>query len=245
MPGPSVAADVLARLRAQPAVRRVGMRVRALAGRRSGEESLRLLLAYTLSADANCIDVGAHRGDVLREMLRVAPAGRHIAYEPLPQLAASLRERFPGVDVRSAALSDRAGEAEFVHVRSNPAYSGLRERAYPGREQLERISVRTERLDDSLPEGYVPALMKVDVEGAELQVFEGALETLDRHRPTVFFEHGEGAADRYGTTSAQVHDVLVGQAGLRIFDDRGGGPYSRDEFEAIFTAPIWNFVAHR
>ena len=244
MPGSNVGGAVAA-LRANPRIRKLAGRVRGLAGLRSGEDSLRLLLAFTLSADANCIDVGAHRGDVLRDMLRLAPQGRHIAYEPIPELAAGLAREFPGVDVRNAALSDSAGETSFVHVRSNPAYSGFREREYPGEEQLEHLTVRTERLDDVLPDGYVPALVKVDVEGAELQVFRGMAETLARHRPVVFFEHGQGAADRYGTSSSEVHDLLVGHAGLRIFDERGGGPYSRDEFEALFTQPIWNFVAHR
>jgi FkbM family methyltransferase len=238
-------ADLLGLLRSRPRVRRAVGRVRALAGVRTGEDTVRLLLAYTLASDAHCIDVGAHSGDVLSEMVRLAPAGRHIAYEPLPEMARALAERFPSVDVRAAALSDSAGEASFVHVVSNPAYSGLREREYPGREQLERIRVRTERLDDSLPEGFAPAFIKVDVEGAELQVLRGARATIARHRPTIFFEHGRGAADRYGTRPADIHDVLVGDAGLRIFDEHGGGPYSRAEFEALFDRPIWNFVAHR
>jgi FkbM family methyltransferase len=245
MPAATVASGVLAKLRAQPRIRRVAGRVRALAGVRSGEDSLRLLLAYTLARDACCIDVGAHEGDVLRDILRVAPDGRHLAFEPLPHLAAALEKRYPAVEVHAAALSDRAGEAEFVHVRSNPAYSGLKERDYPGEEQLERLTVRTERLDDVLPAGFEPAFIKVDVEGAELQVFQGAADTLARHRPTVFFEHGYGGADRYGTSSGQIHDLLVGEAGLRIFDEHGRGPYSRDELESVFTQPIWNFVAHR
>jgi FkbM family methyltransferase len=245
VPRSNYAGGALASLRANPNVRRLKGRVRGLMGRRSGEDSLRMLLAFTLAPDANCIDVGAHQGDVLRDMLRLAPQGRHIAYEPLPQLADALAAEFPHVDVRKAALSDRAGETSFVHVRSNPSYSGFREREYPGTEQLEQITVRTERLDDVLPDGYSPAFIKVDVEGAELEVFQGAAETLARHRPVVYFEHGQGAADRYGTTSSQIHDVLAGDAGLRIFDERGGGPYSRDEFQALFTQPIWNFVAHR
>ncbi len=52
--------------------------MRALGALRSGEDSLRLLIAYSLPHDANCIDVGAHDGDVLREILRVAPQGWHI-----------------------------------------------------------------------------------------------------------------------------------------------------------------------
>lgn len=236
---------MLALLRSRPRVRRAVGRLRDLAGIRSGEDTVRLLLAYTLASDAHCIDVGAHAGDVLSEMLRLAPAGRHLAYEPLPEMARSLAERFPQADVRAAALSDAAGESTFVHVLSNPAYSGLREREYPGRERVQEIRVRTERLDDALPEGFVPAFIKVDVEGAELQVFRGARETIARHRPTIFFEHGKGAADRYGTRPSEIHDLLVGEAGLRIFDERGGGPYSREAFEDLFDQPIWNFVAHR
>jgi FkbM family methyltransferase len=241
----SVRGELLAALRSRPLTRQLTDRVRDLTGRRSGEDSLRLLLAFVLPADANCIDVGAHAGDVLTDILRLAPAGRHIAYEPLPHMAEELARRFPGVDVRAAALSDEAGEASFVHVVSNPAYSGLRERDYPGRERLETIAVRTERLDDTLPDGYVPTLIKVDVEGAELQVLRGARETLSRHRPVVFFEHGKGAADHYGTRASDIHDVLVGDAGLRIFDERGGGPYTRAGFEALVEGPIFNFVAHR
>jgi FkbM family methyltransferase len=238
-------ADLLALLRSRPRVRGAVQRVRALAGVRSGEDTVRLLLAYTLAADAHCIDVGAHEGDVLSEMVRLAPAGRHVAYEPLPAMARALSARFPDVDVREAALSDSAGRTSFVHVLSNPAYSGLRERDYPGRERLETITVRTERLDDTLPEGFAPAFIKVDVEGAEMQVFDGARETIARHRPTIFFEHGSGAADHYGKRSGEIHDLLVGDAGLRIFDEHGRGPYSRDEFEDLFDKPVWNFVAHR
>jgi hypothetical protein len=81
------------------------------------------------------------------------------------------------------------------------------------------------------------------VEGAEREVFEGAIETLRRHRPVVWFEHGAGGADHYGTTPADVHALLVDEAGLRIFDSDGHGPYSRPEFEAVFTEPMFNFVA--
>jgi len=104
--------------------------------------------------------------------------------------------------------------------------------------------VRTERLDDALPDGYVPRFMKVDVEGAEQLVFEGALESLRRHRPTLFFEHGQGASDYYGTRPADVYRLLVEEAGLRIFDVDGAGPYSEADFEAVFSAPMWNFIAH-
>jgi FkbM family methyltransferase len=210
------------------------------------DEHLRLLLAFTLSADAHCIDVGAHQGNLLRHMMELAPAGRHLAYEPLPELAAELEAQFPKAEVRNAALGDTAGETTFVHVTNHPAYSGFRRRALPADATTHEIRVMVERLDDSLPHGIHPHFVKVDVEGAELQVFRGAQETLERYKPTVWFEHGVGAADRYGTRPADVYELLVQDVGLRIFDADGEGPYSRLRFDETFArGNIFNFVARR
>jgi FkbM family methyltransferase len=205
-------------------------------------EALRLLMTFTLRPDSCCVDVGAHRGGVLRDIVRLAPAGRHIAYEPLPVLAAELAASFPAVDVRNAAVGAKPGEVTFSHVLSDPMLSSLHDRGHAETE-LEHITVRLDALDESLPEDFVPTLIKVDVEGAELGVFQGAIETLRRHRPVVAFEHGVGGADNFGTTPDDVHDLLVGECGMRIFDMDGTGPYDRVTFDAVFTKPIWNFVA--
>jgi FkbM family methyltransferase len=208
------------------------------------EHAMRVVLATALRRDGNAIDVGANRGETLEMILAVAPDGRHVAYEPIPALASQLAAEYPGVDVRNAACSDEAGSAEFTHVLNAPAMSGLRQRAdLPAHAQeVERFAVRLDKLDDALPEGYVPSLVKIDVEGAELLVMRGAAETLARHRPFVIFEHGVGGADLYGSKPGEVWDLLDG-AGLRIFDLEGDGPYTRDRFEAVFTEPIWNFLA--
>jgi FkbM family methyltransferase len=208
------------------------------------EHAMRVVLATALRADGNAIDVGANQGDTLEMILAVAPDGQHIAYEPIPGLAEQLAADYPGVDVRNAACSDEAGSAEFTHVVGAPAMSGLRQREdLPAHAQeVERFTVRLDKLDEALPEGYVPSLVKIDVEGAELLVMRGAAETLARHRPYVLFEHGIGGADLYGSKPGEVHDLLA-DAGLRIFDLEGDGPYTRDRFEAVFSEPIWNFLA--
>jgi FkbM family methyltransferase len=207
-------------------------------------EGLKMLLAFALPADANCIDVGAANGKVLAHIARLAPRGRHIAYEPLPVFHAELAAAFPQIDVRAVALSDRAGEATFTYVPDRPWVSGFRERDMPGARTQEKITVRTARLDDDLPEGYVPHLLKVDVEGAEEQVFKGALRTIVRHRPIVAFQHGRGSAEYYGTTPSDIFRLLTGDAGLRIFDMDGGGPYTADAFGRAFdTNSHFHFIA--
>lgn len=217
--------------------------------RRDAEDvaNIRRLVAFTLPPDGNCIDVGAHRGTVLAEMVRVAPQGRHIAFEPLPHLCDVIRTSFPGVEVHEAALSDHVGEADFAYVHGHAeGWSGLRFRPLPTGEnpEVEHITVRLEVLDQVLGADYRPDVIKVDVEGAEQQVFEGALETLRRHRPIVIFEHGTGSAEAFGTSPADIYQLLTEKAGMRIYDLDGSGPYTQAEFERVFyAAERVNFVA--
>lgn len=213
---------------------------------RNGKDNdhTRLLIAFGLREDSNCIDVGANRGEILGQFVRAAPRGRHLAFEPLPDLAAGLRSKFPAVDVRECALSDGpSGEATFTHVLAIPELSGFRRRHEPSEFETREITVATDALDHALPDGYVPAMIKIDVEGAELGVLRGARETLRSHHPTLVFEHGAGAAEFYGTSSGDVHDLLS-ELGYRIWDIDGGGPYTSDAFAALFAQPIWMFVAH-
>jgi len=207
------------------------------------EHALRVVLATALREDGNAIDIGANLGEVLRYIGALAPRGRHIAYEPIPYLSERLRVKFPEVDLRSCALSDETGTADFVHVLDAPARSGLQARQdLDEGARVEHISVALKRLDDDLDESYVPALIKIDVEGAEVKAIRGAVATLERHRPHVVFEHGQGGADLYGSSSGELYDLLQG-AGLRIFDLEGNGPYTRSQFEEQFGEPVWNWLA--
>src|SRR5688500_11948666 len=167
---------------------------------RLDERAMRTVMAAVLPADGVFLDVGANEGNVLAEAVRLAPGGRHVAWEPVPVLAGALRERFPDVEVREAALGEEPGTADFVHVVELSSFSGLRHRPFPGDPTLEELTVTMERLDAVLDPALRPDLVKVDVEGAELGVFRGARETLARQRPTILFEHQLGAAEYYGTS---------------------------------------------
>ncbi len=207
-------------------------------------ELLVALMEEVLEPDSDCLDVGAHAGSVLREMTRVAPGGRHVAWEPLPKFAARLRKAYPGVEVREAALSDENGESEFAHVLTDPGWSGFVHRPTPAGGRVETIRVRTERLDDALPAGVEPAFIKIDVEGAEERVLRGAVETLRLYRPLIAFEHGLGSADHYGTTPAAIHRLLAGELGYTLFGLDGDGPYDEPRFGEVFaTGERVNFAA--
>lgn len=178
------------------------------------------IMRRTLAADASCVDVGCNVGAILTEFLRIAPRGHHYAFEPLPDLFRELRRRFgdnPHVTLGNVALSDRSGRSAFQHVVTNHAYSGLRRRRYDRpHEEVVEITVAVEPLDALLPPAAEIALIKIDVEGAELEVLRGAVATIRRCRPLIVFEHGLGGSDFYGTTPEHVHDLLVGDCGLQI-----------------------------
>jgi FkbM family methyltransferase len=199
-------------------------------------------LAARLRPDSNCVDVGAHEGSFLAHMLRLAPEGSHVACEPLPDYAARLRSGFPGVTLHEAALSDAEGTASFAYVPELPGYSGLRDVA-PGEHTVQSLTVRTARLDDLLDADLPIEAIKIDVEGAELGVLDGAERTLQRWRPMVLIEHGI-SAHAYGTTPHDVHGRLAA-AGLRVFDLDGDGPLSADDVAArIAAGRTWNWLAH-
>lgn len=169
--------------------------------------------------DSNCVDVGCHKGEILDLMRAAAPNGAHWGFEPIPDMYKTLVEKYRGSNctISDLALSDKAGTTTFNYVTSNPSYSGLMKREYdrPNEEDTS-ITVRTARLDDILPSGYVVNLIKIDVEGGEMLVLGGAAETLRTSKPVVIFEHGKGASDIYGFGPKDVHAYFSG-IGYGIF----------------------------
>ena len=211
------------------------------------------VMQKVLTKDSNCIDVGCYEGRILREILNYAPCGRHFAFEPIPRLAQALKETFlpfENVQVFDVALSDAAGTSTFQHVISAESYSGLRRRRYDRpREDVVEIRVKTGLLDDLIPQHISIHFIKVDVEGAELQVFRGGVQTISRTKPVIVFEHGLGAADYFGVKPDEVYDLLVNVCGLRVsLMDRflsGCASLSRDAFRRQFhTNKNFYFVAY-
>jgi FkbM family methyltransferase len=145
------------------------------------------LLPELATRDAAAIDVGAHFGLYARPLSRLV---RQVhAFEPLPEFAALLRRTSAtNVVVHEIALAAAAGEAELriPNLGGRPAHGLATLR--PGGEGL-RLTVTTARLDEVVTERV--GFIKIDVEGAELEVLEGAAGILTRDRPAVLVEAEE------------------------------------------------------
>lgn len=158
----------------------------------------------------NCVDVGAHKGDILDIIINAAPSGQHFAFEPLPHLFSDLLKNYPKVKVFNAALADYEGSTTFQYVKTNPAYSGIKLRRYEhDNEKIEEITVELRRLDDCIPVDVDIRFIKIDVEGAELLCLKGASRILRDNKPLLLFEHGLGGADNYQYGPKEMYQYLI------------------------------------
>lgn len=151
-------------------------------------------------------DVGAFMGyHALAFAALVGEQGRVVTFEPNPFNVERIRmnlERSPDlaprVTVVTDALSNEDGQTAFTFSSSvdtgNSSGSHIAGAFAPEvssvYESFEQITVNTVRADTLLREGRVPvpSLIKMDVEGAEAMVLEGAVEMLSTARPTLLLE---------------------------------------------------------
>lgn len=201
----------------------------------------KLVLKKVIISDSNCIDVGCHKGEILDEILQLAPNGSHIAFEPIPTFFEALKKNYQDKAlIYPFALSDKKGATTFHFVKNAPAYSGIKERDYAvDSPDIEKIQVEMIPLDELLPDDYRPHFIKIDVEGGEFGVLKGAQQTLEKHKPVVLFECGLGASDHYGTTPEALFDYLA-SLNYRIFLLKkfisDSEPLSREGFIELYKA---------
>ncbi len=206
------------------------------------------LMAKVIRPDTTCVDVGAHLGVMLHRMVKLAPQGRHHAFEPVPYKAAWLRQKFPSVTVHEMALADHDATETFHLNTGSSALSALR-RPSEDHGPTEAITVPVRRLDDVIPDDVAVGYLKIDAIGAELLVLEGAERILAEDRPFVLFEASKETLDNFGLAAADIHHHLVTGAGYDLFSLRGwhaGDPpltVERLEQAMIYPFEAFNFVA--
>jgi len=143
------------------------------------------------------IDVGAHNGWYsMVASQSVGPQGHVIAFEPNPQCIKVFRKNLVlneshNIRFVNAALSDRTGSALFW-IGDDMGGSLMKDQTqHVSNVAVRRKKVRTYRLDDYLAQKNIIQpirLIKIDVEGAELEVLTGARKTLKKHTPAIISE---------------------------------------------------------
>ena len=164
--------------------------------------------------DVAC-DVGAHKGSYLYWLALWCRDGLVIAFEPQPVLADYLKTiaklfplRFRNVIIEQKAVSSCCGTLDlYVPQEGSPGASLVR-RAVT--EVHNTVAVPTVSLDEVFKDyKRRVALLKIDVEGAELEVFKGAERLLTRDGPLLVFE-----CENRHLENGRVEDVLAYLAAL-------------------------------
>jgi FkbM family methyltransferase len=154
------------------------------------------------------VDVGAHIGSIVAEVLRNHAAARIVAIEAMPDKAERLRRKFPSVEVHGCAVGESSGEAAFFVNSEYSGYSSLGRPANTAGKSITEIRVPVRRLDDLLTSADVDAI-KIDVEGAELGALRGAAGLLKKCRPAVMFESGPQEDDGLGYSKEALFEFLA------------------------------------
>jgi len=153
--------------------------------------------------DAVALDIGANEGFFAHHLLPHAKSV--IAFEPLPQMLARLRQRYAGkMVIHGVILSDREGQGELKYPAGGYMSATIAETnsaALESGRDIETVIAPMTTLDSfSLTNvGFV----KIDVEGHEEAVLHGGVETLMREKPNLMIEiedrHAPGSRARVST----------------------------------------------
>ena len=152
------------------------------------------LTRYFVQPGSTTVDVGASWGlFTYGQAHSTGPSGSVFSFEPNPvnrDALGAIRDCCPGVEIFNAAASDQDGTAELVvpvsHGRSATAQGSLAHGFSDVETEIVRVPVA--RLDEMLRTAGRIQFMKIDVEGHERAVLEGATEILSGSRPVVLIE---------------------------------------------------------
>lgn len=162
------------------------------------------------------VDVGAASGKWTLECLRVFPDSRYLCVDPLEEnrkYLDAIAKLNPNISIWIGALGSRAGLAAF-HEHGDQSSFFPSQYSYDG--TLRHVGVRT--LDSFLDTAALdpPDLIKLDVQGYEMEVLRGAGRCLQKSQVLLV----EVSYRQIYQGSPLAHDVIafLGDAGFRIYD---------------------------
>ena len=189
-----------------------------------------LYLDRIVPEGAVTVDVGTNCGLYTRKLARLSK--QVYAFEPSHKMADLLRRTSAAnVSVHEIALSDQTGNAELFIPQDDqePIYglASLEPRLGSSNKRVVSISVPTARLDAIVHQDV--AFVKIDVEGHELSVLNGAVELLEHSQPVFLVE----AEDRHRAEATRsIFEFFKGRS-YRGFFLKEGSAAPVDQFSPL------------
>lgn len=212
------------------------------------EATLEQCYSHCLDPGAAIVDIGAHTGRharVFRDRLQASPLW---LVEPLPDEYRELTKQFgdnPQARLVNKALSSAPGQARFTVNVAAKEESGLRRRHYNDEAgaRVKEIDVEIGTLDLLLEEDKAQRLdfIKIDVEGAELDVLAGSDACVQRFRPLISVEFG---APGYSVYDRQPEELftLAERWDYTLCDLLGHPVSNLQEWLKVVDAYYWDYL---
>lgn len=220
------------------------------------QDDLIRLLKALLRPGEQYIDVGANIGaTALCAGVLVGPSGRCLAFEPNPVAFDRLRRHLEvnglqgRVEAHPVAIAAGESEARLVLAGENMGLGTLAPRAGASGPSYSVRTVPGDSFAGRLDPG-VPTVVKIDVEGYEVQVLEGMGKVLELPEVAVIAEvnesmlrdagHSEAALlDRFRGAGFVAHTfgIETGRWSKRLRLESFDGPRDEPQYDALFTKP--------
>jgi FkbM family methyltransferase len=168
------------------------------------EPGIRLLINWLVQKldkhkdDGWFFDVGANVGLYVWEVAKVCPTRKILAFEPDPANFQLLEMTQKEADLENFelcpdALSNQTDQISFCQDPLTSATGCIKGEEKPWIEQYlngstNQITVNTRTMDSEVDNNKIPSLIKIDVEGHEVEVLEGAVNTLSKKKPLLIIE---------------------------------------------------------
>lgn len=217
------------------------------------EEELTRAFIDLLKPGMTFFDVGSHFGyfSLLAADL-VGPAGKVHAFDPTPSTYEMLRKNvghLPNVTTINAAGFSREAKLDFTDFGLEySAYNSLSQGGGGGKISFDKSkpqpTPRHFQVDALTIDGYIdrtgvkPNMLKIDAEGAELEILKGMERTLREVKPVVTLEMGDVGAAKGTRTSRNVVDHILAR-GYQGFEYKGN---KRVPHTPLETYPYTNLV---
>jgi FkbM family methyltransferase len=175
------------------------------------------LLRSLLRTGDNFVDVGAHVGYFTILASELVGSGKVVAFEPeesnYDSLMVNIEENgYQNTTAFQACVGDRDGEVDLIlNLDNDGGHSIFDPRTHPFNtrtkksEQIKQ-TVPIVKLDTVI--GFVPKAIKIDVEGCEMMVLQGAKEILMKHSPVIIMEINTYSLGEAGTSPGEMQDFL-------------------------------------
>lgn len=131
------------------------------------------------------IDIGSHIGSIISEVHRSNKNVNIIGIEAIHEKVIKLKRKYPYAEIHECALGENEGITKFYVNTKKTGFSTLNKPK--NIDAFETISVPMKMLDNLITSSNIDTI-KIDVEGAELDVIMGGKKLIQKNRPLIFFE---------------------------------------------------------